>query len=127
MLSHERPRVLMEPCLRKYQSSRSYDTLGPKSSIPRLRELPEYYAMLHPDELTRRSPGRLVRVQEGAWAFVPGPLPPRLDVDAKLLRRTEIAARELGHLAGMGRSLPNPHLLIRPFMSREAVLSSKIE
>jgi len=104
-----------------------YDTFGPQSSIPWLRELPEYYAMLHPDELARRSPGRLVRVQEGAWAFVPGPLPPRLDVDAKLLRRTEIAARELGHLAGMARSLPNPHLLIRPFMSREAVLSSKIE
>ena len=27
----------------------------------------------------------------------------------------------------MTRTLPNPHLLIRPFMSREAVLSSRIE
>jgi cell filamentation protein, protein adenylyltransferase len=30
-------------------------------------------------------------------------------------------------LAGEGRALPNPHLLIRPFVRREAVLSSRIE
>ncbi len=30
-------------------------------------------------------------------------------------------------LAGVGETLPNPHLLIRPFLKREAVLSSKIE
>ena len=30
-------------------------------------------------------------------------------------------------LAGVGETLPNPHLLIRPFLRREAVLSSKIE
>jgi Fic family protein len=33
----------------------------------------------------------------------------------------------LGQLAGVGRRLPNPHLLIRPFIRREAVLSSRIE
>ena len=37
------------------------------------------------------------------------------------------ADRALGELAGLGRSLPNPHLLIRPFVRREAVLSSRIE
>ena len=37
------------------------------------------------------------------------------------------ADRALGELAGVGRMLPNPHLLIRPFIRREAVLSSKIE
>src|SRR5437762_2974972 len=83
--------------------------------------------MLQPADLSKESPGRLVRVQEGAWAFVPGPLPPRLTVDAKLWRKTEEAARELGLLGGVGRSLANPHLLIQPFVSREAVLSSKIE
>lgn len=30
-------------------------------------------------------------------------------------------------LAGEGRRLPNPHVLIRPFIRREAVLSSCIE
>ncbi len=33
----------------------------------------------------------------------------------------------VGRLAGEGRRLPNPHLLIRPFVRREAVLSSRIE
>ena len=30
-------------------------------------------------------------------------------------------------LAGVGETIPNPNLLIRPFMRREAVLSSSIE
>src|SRR5262249_42583125 len=33
----------------------------------------------------------------------------------------------LGKLAREGNKLPNPHLLMRPFITREAVLSSKIE
>lgn len=33
----------------------------------------------------------------------------------------------MGKLAREGSKLPNPHLLIRPFITREAVLSSKIE
>lgn len=82
--------------------------------------------MLRPSDL-KASPGALVRVQDGAWAFVPGPLPPEITFDARLLRRVEEAARELGLLAGVGRGLANPHLLIRPFIGREAVLSSKIE
>ena len=38
-----------------------------------------------------------------------------------------VADQALGELAGAGRRLTNPHLLIRPFIRREAVLSSKIE
>lgn len=33
----------------------------------------------------------------------------------------------LGELSGLGRQLPNPHLLIDPLVRREAVLSSRIE
>jgi Fic family protein len=33
----------------------------------------------------------------------------------------------LGELAGLGRAMPNPDLLIGPFLRREAVLSSRIE
>jgi Fic family protein len=33
----------------------------------------------------------------------------------------------LGELAGVARTIPNPHLLIEPFTRREAVLSSRIE
>ena len=35
--------------------------------------------------------------------------------------------REMTGLAGEGRRLPNPHVIIRPFIRREAVLSSRIE
>jgi hypothetical protein len=37
------------------------------------------------------------------------------------------ASRAVSVLAGVGETLPNPYLLIRPFLRREAVLSSKIE
>lgn len=37
------------------------------------------------------------------------------------------ADRAVAELSGAGRLLPNPHLLIRPFLRREAVLSSLIE
>jgi hypothetical protein len=33
----------------------------------------------------------------------------------------------LSELGGLARNLPNPHLLIGPFVRREAVLSSRIE
>jgi Fic family protein len=44
-----------------------------------------------------------------------------------LLQALSEADRRIGQLAGEGRRLPNPHLLIRPFVRREAVLSSRIE
>jgi Fic family protein len=74
--------------------------------------------------------GRLLKVGQGEsayWAFVPHALPPDLTLDAKLVRALSEADRALGELAGLGRALPNPHLLIGPFMRREAVLSSRIE
>jgi len=61
------------------------------------------------------------------WAFVPQPLPPALAFDAGLVRTLSDADRALGELAGLGRTLPNPQLLIAPFIRREAVLSSRIE
>jgi Fic family protein len=44
-----------------------------------------------------------------------------------LLRALSDADRAIGELAGLGRTVPNPQLLIRPFIRREAVLSSRIE
>jgi len=73
-----------------------------------------------------RQTGRLVKC--GSYrAFVPDPLPPEIDWTPSLLRSLSDADRLIGQLAGEGRSLPNPHLLIRPFVRREAVLSSRIE
>jgi Fic family protein len=60
-------------------------------------------------------------------AFVPDPLPPVLDWTPRLIRVLSDADRLIGRLAGEGGRLPNPHVLMRPFVRREAVLSSKIE
>jgi len=80
---------------------------------------------------TRRTPsGQAIRVphEDGPyWAFVPDRLPPELSYEAELVGRLSEADRALGQLAGQARSMPNPHLLIRPFIRREAVLSSRIE
>jgi len=46
---------------------------------------------------------------------------------AELVGALSEADRALGRLDGVGRRLPNPHLLIGPFVRREAVLSSRIE
>jgi Fic family protein len=63
----------------------------------------------------------------GYCAFVPPGLPPPITWSSDLVGRLSTADRALGQLAGLGRTLPNPHLLINPFLRREAVLSSQIE
>jgi Fic family protein len=60
-------------------------------------------------------------------AFVPAPLPPALEWTPRLIGVLSDADRLIGRLAGEGGRLPNPHVLVRPFVRREAVLSSKIE
>ena len=71
-------------------------------------------------------PGRTVRLA-GYAAFVPAPLPPKIVWTSRLVRLLSDADRLIGNLAGEGARLPNPHMLMRPFLQREAVLSSKIE
>ena len=71
--------------------------------------------------------GKLINCPRGYEAFLPNALPPEITWTAALTRALSDADRLLGQLAGEGRSLPNPHLLMRPFISREAVLSSRIE
>jgi len=82
------------------------------------------------EKFAKSPSGRLVKVGQGDaayWAFVPNPLPPPLSWTPDLVGRLSAADRALGELAGLGRSVPNPHLLIGPFVRREAVLSSRIE
>lgn len=71
--------------------------------------------------------GRLVKCPGGYEAFVPNPLPSELEMTPRLVRAMSEADRLVGQLAGEGRTLPNPHLLMRPFVTQEAVLSSRIE
>jgi Fic family protein len=66
----------------------------------------------------------------GAHAYVayfPAPLPRSFELPARLVPLLADAEAALGRLAGVGQLLPNPHLLIRPYLLREAVASTMIE
>ena len=71
--------------------------------------------------------GRLAATIDGALAFVPSPLPPAIDYDSELVLALSRADGALSELSGLGRQLPDPHLLIAPYLRQEAVLSSRIE
>jgi Fic family protein len=77
---------------------------------------------------TKSSPaGRWVKTLEGYRAFHPKVLPPAIEWTETLAVALANASTMVGKLAGEGRRLPNPHVLIRPFIRREAVFSSRIE
>lgn len=74
-----------------------------------------------------KRPGRLIRSASGYAAYVPDPPPHNITWTPALVHGLSEADRLIGRLAGEGGRLPNPHLLMRPFIAREAVLSSRIE
>lgn len=82
---------------------------------------------MNPADFTEKSNGRAIKTPLDYWAFIPNPLPPQLTLTWDLVKHLSEADRALSELAGTARMLPNPHLLIGPFIRREAVLSSRIE
>ena len=83
--------------------------------------------MTSPTERIREPHGRVVTAIGGYRAYVPAPAPPPLTWDVDLAVSLSAADLAVGRLAGEGRRLVNPHILIRPFVRKEAVLSSRIE
>ncbi len=82
---------------------------------------------MNPADFRMPETGKVIRTSDGYHAFVPAPLPPRFTYDADLALTLSRADAALSELSGLGRLLPNPHLLIAPYVRREAVLSSRIE
>ena len=76
---------------------------------------------------TRHPHGRTIRCAGGYRAFLPAPLPPPVEWEGTLVAALSHADLAVGRLAGEGSRLPNPPLLMRSFVRREAVLSSRIE
>lgn len=70
----------------------------------------------------RRTPGR-----HGYVAYFASPVPRALDLPSSTVRALADAEGALGQLAGIGRLLPNPDLLVRPYLLREALSSTRIE
>lgn len=82
---------------------------------------------MNPADFRDPSAGRVIQASGGYTAFVPAPLPPELSYDGGLVLALSRADSALSELSGLGRQLPNPHLLIASYVRREAVLSSRIE
>src|SRR5438270_3481394 len=82
---------------------------------------------MRPDAFGSSDRGVVRRALEGFWAFYPAPLPRRVPLSAELLVLFDEATGAVHRLGGVGRLVPNAHLLIGPHLRLEAVLSSRIE
>ncbi|MFL6136384.1 MAG: Fic family protein [Frankiaceae bacterium] len=73
--------------------------------------------------------GRVIRTGgSGSYAaFIPKDLPREIELDLSTVLLLSEADSSLGRLAGAGRLLPDPHLLVNAYITREAVSSSRIE
>lgn len=71
--------------------------------------------------------GQVIQTMRGYLAFIPAPLPPEIQYTPNLILTLSRADAFLSELSGLGRYLPNPHILINSYIQREAVLSSRIE
>lgn len=73
--------------------------------------------------------GKLIKTKAGYWAFIPNPLPPEglNTFSADFVNVLSEADRGVGALKSLSKLIPNPNLLVAPFIRKEAVQSSKIE
>lgn len=83
--------------------------------------------IVDPRNFRTSSAGKCRKTWEQYWAFIPNPLPPRIDYTPEIVSALLNADRSLGKLSGIGSQLPNPYLLVAPYIRREAVSSSRIE
>ncbi len=84
---------------------------------------------MNPENFKNSTAGKCTRTirEPSYWAYVPHALPPKIEMDWDLANLLSTADIKLGELSGAGQLLLNPHLLIGPFVRREAVMSSRIE
>lgn len=82
---------------------------------------------MKPNDFSSPETGQVILTQQGYYAFVPAPLPPKLNWALPLISALSEAERDLSRLATLTGSFPFPRLLLQAFIRREAVLSSRIE
>lgn len=81
---------------------------------------------MDPKDFENSPSGALVATVYSQKAFVPNPLPPKIDV-ANCLAEVDRASRAMAELKGMTYKVQNPLHLINPLQQREAIASSSIE
>lgn len=85
---------------------------------------------MDPARFSSERAGRVILAQPGPaqyYAFHPAPVPRQLDFTAELVTALSRADQAVGKLAALSAFLPNPHILIDPYVRREAVASTRIE
>jgi Fic family protein len=82
---------------------------------------------MRPDAFTSSARGEVRKTQTGFWAFFPSEVPRRVPLSDEVVKLLDEATGAVHRLGGVGRLVPNPHLLIGPHLRLEAVLSSRIE
>lgn len=82
---------------------------------------------MDPKDFLNSSAGKVILTLTGYHAFIPNPLPPKIDWSLPLVSALSEAERELGRLAALISAFPFPRLLTQPFTRDEAVISSRIE
>jgi len=82
---------------------------------------------MKPNDFRSSETGQVILTQQGYYAFIPAPLPPKLNWTLPLVSALSDAERDLSRLATLTGSFPFPRLLLQAFIRREAVLSSRIE
>jgi len=78
-------------------------------------------------DFSKEAPGKIIKTLEGYYAFIPDPLPQKLVWTTQLINRLASAERSIARLEEAGKDIPLQHIVVRPFMRKEAVLSSQIE
>lgn len=82
---------------------------------------------MRPEAFASKARGVVRKDPAGFWYFAPTPVPRSLDLPDETIRLLDEATGAVHRLGGVGRLIPNPHLLIGPHLRLEAVLSSRIE
>ena len=82
---------------------------------------------MRPDAFTSTERGWVRKTTEGYRAFFPAETPRRISLSDEVVKLLDEATGAVHRLGGVGRLIPNPHLLIGPHLRLEAVLSSRIE
>ncbi len=78
-------------------------------------------------DFSQNAPGKIIKTTQGYYAYIPNPLPPELSWTPRLINHLTQAERSIARLEEVGQAFPVPHVLVRPFIRKEAVLSSQIE
>lgn len=89
-----------------------------------------YHAVVDAERYRTTQFGKATQRPGDKWAFTyyrPEPIPRTLSLDTETVFLLSEAENSLGHLHGLGRLIPEPNLLVGPFLTREALASSRIE